>query len=211
MTWWRFGSASSSQKTSLPILSNSSSNQSRGDQQQRAAALVSSSKPDQASALKQFSIVLLLLKAQSRVNFGHSRSVRGAASLCVMLDIFRGLKSLIKVSHIHIDTPVFRLHYSLTVIILIAFSLIVTTRQYVGNPIDCIHSKDFPEDVLNTYCWIHSTYTITGAYKKREGYEVPFLGIDNSRNYADGEKKEYRYYQWVCFMLFFQNKKDLEF
>lgn len=121
-----------------------------------------------------------------------------------MLDIFRGLKSLIKISHIHIDSAVFRLHYSLTVILLIAFSLIVTTRQYVGNPIDCIHSKDLPEDVLNTYCWIHSTYTITAAYKKREGLEVPFPGVDNSKSYPESERKEYRYYQWVCFMLFLQ-------
>jgi len=121
-----------------------------------------------------------------------------------MLDIFRGLKSLIKISHIHIDSAVFRLHYSLTVILLISFSLIVTTRQYVGNPIDCIHSKDLPEDVLNTYCWIHSTYTITAAYRKREGSQVPFPGVDNSRAYPENERKEYRYYQWVCFMLFLQ-------
>lgn len=121
-----------------------------------------------------------------------------------MLDIFRGLKSLIKISHIHIDSAVFRLHYSLTVILLIAFSLIVTTRQYVGNPIDCIHSKDLPEDVLNTYCWIHSTYTITAAYRKREGLEVPFPGVDNSKSYSETERKEYKYYQWVCFMLFLQ-------
>ena len=67
-----------------------------------------------------------------------------------MLDIFRGLKSLISHSHIQIDSPVFRLHYSLTVMVLMAFSLIVTTRQYVGNPIDCVHTKDIPEDVLNS-------------------------------------------------------------
>lgn len=121
-----------------------------------------------------------------------------------MLDIFRGLKNLIKVSHIHIDSAVFRLHYSITVMLLVAFSLIVTTRQYVGNPIDCIHSKDIPEDVLNTYCWIHSTYTITTAYRKKEGSEVPFPGVANSKDYSESEKKVYRYYQWVCFMLFLQ-------
>lgn len=135
---------------------------------------------------------------------GAARSLCPASFGTKMLDIFRGLKSLIKISHIHIDSTIFRMHYSLTVIILIAFSLIVTTRQYVGNPIDCIHSKDLPEDVLNTYCWIHSTYTINSAYRKKEGWEVPFLGVDNSRAYADSEKKEYRYYQWVCFMLFLQ-------
>lgn len=36
-----------------------------------------------------------------------------------MLDIFRGLKSLVKLSHIQIDSPVFRLHYSITVMVLV--------------------------------------------------------------------------------------------
>ncbi|KAF7401001.1 hypothetical protein HZH66_006185 [Vespula vulgaris] len=90
------------------------------------------------------------------------------------------------------------------------YHLIVTTRQYVGNPIDCIHSKDLPEDVLNTYCWIHSTYTITAAYRKREGSEVPFPGVDNSKLYPESERKEYRYYQWVCFMLFLQKLEWVE-
>ena len=120
-----------------------------------------------------------------------------------MLDIFRGLRGLIKINSVHIDSPVFRLHYSLTVIILISFSLIVTTRQYVGNPIDCVHTKDIPEDVLNTYCWIHSTYTIKSAFKKKVGVDVPYYGIDNSRNNL-ADRKVYRYYQWVCFFLFFQ-------
>ncbi|XP_021934422.1 innexin shaking-B isoform X2 [Zootermopsis nevadensis] len=120
-----------------------------------------------------------------------------------MLDIFRGLKNLIKVSHIHIDSPVFRLHYSITVMMLIAFSLIVTTRQYVGNPIDCVHTKDIPEDVLNTFCWIHSTYTLKSAFNKTVGKDVPFKGVDNSRGRTD-DQKYYRYYQWVCFCLFFQ-------
>ncbi|XP_050443660.1 innexin shaking-B [Adelges cooleyi] len=120
-----------------------------------------------------------------------------------MLDVFRGLKSLAKISHVHIDSPVFRLHYSLTVMMLTAFSLIVTTRQYVGNPIDCIHTKDIPEDVLNTYCWIHSTYTIKGAFKKKVGVSVPYPGVDNTKGKLE-DRKTYGYYQWVCFCLFFQ-------
>lgn len=120
-----------------------------------------------------------------------------------MLDVFRGLKNLIKVSHLHIDSPVFRLHYSITVMVLCAFSLIVTTRQYVGNPIDCVHTKDIPEDVLNTYCWIHSTYTIKTAFRKKIGVDVPYPGVENSRD-SNADKKCYGYYQWVCFCLFFQ-------
>lgn len=124
-----------------------------------------------------------------------------------MLDVFRGLKNLIKVNYIHIDSPVFRLHYSITVILLISFSLIVTTRQYVGNPIDCIHTKDIPEDVLNTYCWIHSTYTLKSFFNKKVGVEVPYPGIGNSREKGKedmSDRKIYKYYQWVCFCLFFQ-------
>lgn len=118
-----------------------------------------------------------------------------------MLDIFRGLKSLLRVSNIHIDSPVFRLHYSITVSILIAFSLIVTTRQYVGNPIDCIHTKEIPEDVFNTFCWIHSTFTV--SVNKQEPYAKMYLpGIRTTHD--EKEKKVYKYYQWVSFCLFFQ-------
>ena len=120
----------------------------------------------------------------------------------IMLDIFRGLKNLIKFSHVRIDTAVFRLHYSITVMILLAFSVIITTRQYVGNPIDCIHNKEIPETVINTFCWIHSTYTIPSAHKKQVGIEVPHPGIDRTQDLED--RRYVKYYQWVCFCLFFQ-------
>jgi hypothetical protein len=46
-----------------------------------------------------------------------------------MLDVFRGLKGLVKAHRVTIDSSIFRLHYSATVTFLLAFSLIVTTRQ----------------------------------------------------------------------------------
>ena len=92
---------------------------------------------------------------------------------------------------------------------MLAFSLIVTTRQYVGNPIDCVHTKDIPEDVLNTYCWIHSTYTIPSAFWKRIGIDVAHPGIDKT---VDPDERRYvKYYQWVCFCLFFQVGKLIDF
>lgn len=124
-----------------------------------------------------------------------------------MIDIFRSLKHLVHVSHVRTDSPIFRLHYSVTVMILMSFSLIITTRQYVGNPIDCVHTKDIPEDVLNTYCWIHSTYTLKSMFHKKVGKQVPYPGIANSEG-LDSDKKMYRYYQWVCFVLFFQVGRD---
>ena len=70
------------------------------------------------------------------------------------------------------DSWVFRLHYRLTTTVMLAFSIVISASQYVGNPIDCIHTNDIPEDVVNTYCWIHSTYTIPSAFWKKTGFEV---------------------------------------
>lgn len=45
---------------------------------------------------------------------------------------------MIKLDNYCIDNNVFRLHYKATVIFLVAFSLLVTSNQYFGDPIDCI-------------------------------------------------------------------------
>ena len=119
-----------------------------------------------------------------------------------MLHLFLGLKSLVKVSRFHTDGSVFRLHYRLTVMVLLAFTFIVTTRQYIGSPIMCVHTKEIPKEVLNTYCWIHPTYTLSSAHWKRVGVDVPHPGVDKTRDERD--KKHVKYYQWVGFCLFFQ-------
>ena len=119
-----------------------------------------------------------------------------------MYSVFSSLKSLTKIRSNIIDSTIFRLHYNASVTFLLAFSVLVTTRQYVGNPIDCIHTKDIPEDVLNTYCWIHSTYTIPSAFWKRIGYDVPHPGVDKTID--PSERRFMKYYQWVTFCLFMQ-------
>ncbi|CAO1416544.1 unnamed protein product [Diamesa serratosioi] len=126
------------------------------------------------------------------------------------MEFLRGVYAFMQVSrssinHVKIDSAIFRLHTNATVILLVTFSIAVTTRQYVGNPIDCVHTRDIPEDVLNTYCWIHSTYTVVDAFMKKQGQEVPFPGVDNSQS-SRGQLtiKHTKYYQWVAFTLFFQ-------
>lgn len=66
-----------------------------------------------------------------------------------------------------------------------------------------MHTKDIPEDVLNTYCWIHSTYTLKSLFKKKAGEQIPYPGVGNSEG-KEIDRKVYKYYQWVCFCLFFQ-------
>lgn len=119
-----------------------------------------------------------------------------------MLHLFLGLKSLVKVRRYNTDGSVFRLHYKVTVTCLLAFTFIVTSRQYVGTPILCLHTRDVPKEVLNTYCWIHPTYTLSSAHWKRVGVDVPHPGVDKTRDEKD--KKHVKYYQWVGFLLFFQ-------
>ena len=64
-----------------------------------------------------------------------------------MLHLFLGLKSLVKVSRFHTDCSVFRLHYRVTVMVLLAFTFIVTSRQYIGAAIMCVHSEEIPKEV----------------------------------------------------------------
>lgn len=119
-----------------------------------------------------------------------------------MDQLFGNLKSFIKPQSCIIDNHVFRLHYKFSVVILIAFSLMVTARQYFGDPIDCISKDDIPNKLLDTYCWIHTTFSLEDAWFKQVGVEVPYPGVDKSE---PGSKKIYHaYYQWVCFVLFFQ-------
>lgn len=54
--------------------------------------------------------------------------------------------------------------------------------------------RDIPEDVLNTYCWIHSTFTVAG-----EGGAYP--GVKGA---GTSPRRRAKYYQWVAFTLFLQ-------
>ena len=119
-----------------------------------------------------------------------------------MLDIFKGALGFLKFDSVCIDNNVFRLHYKATVMALLAFTFIVTSRQYVGTPIMCVATREVPKEVLNTYCWIHPTYTLSSAHWKRVGVDVPHPGVDKTRDEKD--KKHVKYYQWVGFLLFFQ-------
>ena len=55
-----------------------------------------------------------------------------------MFDVFGSVKGLIKLDSVCIDNNVFRLHYKATFVILVVASLLVTSKQYIGDPIDCI-------------------------------------------------------------------------
>lgn len=121
-----------------------------------------------------------------------------------MLDVLSLISgSLLKVASINIDNTVFKLHYRVTVLILILFSLLVTCRQYIGNPIECLSpSTLIPNAILDEYCWVSTTFTLPHIESKRVGIDVPHPGVDRS---TENEERVYhQYYQWVCFVFFLQ-------
>lgn len=105
-----------------------------------------------------------------------------------MIDALWPIRGFLKSGGACIDDCVFRVHYQITSILLLAFSLIITARQFVGDPIDCLVSG-VPAHVVNSYCWTASTFTLT----------------DGDGRGNDRDKYYHKYYQWVCFVLFFQS------
>ena len=89
------------------------------------------------------------------------------------LDLLRSAQAILKTDDLTIANVVFKLHYRVTVAILIGSSLVGVAKQYFGDPINCqvIHNmieadqidlsklqtaSDVNSKVLDDYCWIHS-------------------------------------------------------
>ena len=102
---------------------------------------------------------------------------------------------------------VFRLHYMVTVAILIGCSLLVTFSEHFATlgPIQCIgNMRDrMIGGMVNQYCWISSTYTVPRHWDKltaTEGAAYPGVGPEE-----EGDDVEYHaYYQWVPIVLILQ-------
>ena len=83
-------------------------------------------------------------------------------------------------------------------------------------------SDSMSSDIMNIYCWIHSTYTVNDKYERRhcpgiffiiltfrfngtlgQDFPMPGLGEDDVHGDRDGVT-HHKYYQWVIFMLTLQ-------
>jgi len=102
-----------------------------------------------------------------------------------------------------IDNHIFRLHYRASVIILLG-AIALGTSSLVGNPINCM-SDSFSGDLMNTYCWIHSTYSVNDKFNGTPGvdYAHPGLGEDDVRGDRQGWT-HHKFYQWVVLVLILQ-------
>lgn len=119
-----------------------------------------------------------------------------------MYDVFGSIRGLLKLDSVSIDNNIFRLHYKATMFVLVAFSILVTQKQYFGDPIDCIVDK-IPSNLMDTYCWIHSTYTIPDLVGASRDV-VPHPGVANANQMDNHEVVYHKYYQWVTLFLYLQ-------
>ena len=115
----------------------------------------------------------------------------------MVINVFREIRSVLKIDSIQIDNTVFRLHYKATGMMLVLFSLLLSCNQFFGSPIKCDRSglKDFSDEYVSTFCWVESLYSV-----KTDG-KTPYWGIGNSQGQ---QVISHKHYQWICFMLFFQ-------
>ncbi|XP_049775888.1 innexin inx7 isoform X1 [Schistocerca cancellata] len=109
-----------------------------------------------------------------------------------------------KVKLVSIDNLVFKLHYRVTFVLLLVCTILVTSRQYIGEHIRCINDNGVPNNVIETFCFFTSTYTVVRHLDPSAvlsgGGMLPGVGPD-----AEGEPVvRHAYYQWVPFVLFLQ-------
>ncbi|CAL8126486.1 unnamed protein product [Orchesella dallaii] len=123
-----------------------------------------------------------------------------------MFNVFSSLKSLVALNKVIIENGVFILHCKVTVSILLVFTILITTKQHFGEPIDCLTGS---EDVkfgraVDEYCWIHSTFTVNELLNpKKVGKSAVQPGVGHYHP-SRTTKTDHKYYQWVGFYLLFQ-------
>ncbi|CAG9860730.1 unnamed protein product [Phyllotreta striolata] len=113
-----------------------------------------------------------------------------------MIDFYKNLMAFMKIGNIHTDNNVFKLHYKVTVILIATFSVLLTSKQYFGEPIDCDVQQR--KEIIDTYCWINGTFIFEDNILD---YRAPGL---TTRNDKSGSAHFQNYYQWVCIVFALQ-------
>ncbi|CAL4093611.1 unnamed protein product [Meganyctiphanes norvegica] len=125
----------------------------------------------------------------------------------VLVELLGALGGLVKVrTTADLDSAVFKLHYRVTSTILFAFCLLVTCNGLLGDPIACVHDDNpkLQDNVVNTYCWIHTTFTLPKHLDKGYGVGTGVVYPGVGPHLEDDERMYHAYYQWVPFVLFLQ-------
>lgn len=89
-----------------------------------------------------------------------------------MIDKFIPLGAFFRLETACVDNPIFRLQYRFTVPLLLVFTLMVSTKQFFGEPIHCIGDTNNDRVAINSFCWINGTYTVKKLTSKHPNYRL---------------------------------------
>lgn len=119
------------------------------------------------------------------------------------MELFKKVQSLLayNADRVHIDGLSSKLHYRLTATLLFICAVLVTSHQFIGDPIDCISRSSVPLDRLDRFCWVQKTFSANEHWYGEVGTAVAYPGVARTR----GDVVYHAYYQWVCFALFLQS------
>ncbi|XP_050296267.1 innexin inx7-like isoform X2 [Anthonomus grandis grandis] len=127
-----------------------------------------------------------------------------------MLKSFEGIAPFVKklaAQTYSIDNWVFKLHYRITFTIFMVSTILVCSRQYIGEHIHCMTDKgSIPPHVMNTFCFFTSTFTMVKDLNAEhlDDEFIPHPGVGPMGVNSKEEVKRHAYYQWVPFVLFGQ-------
>lgn len=145
-----------------------------------------------------------------------------------MYTAVKPLSKYLQQKSVRIYDGVFTLHAKCTCALLLAFTFLLSSKQYFGDPIVCISDMS-AMDFVNTHCWTMGMYIIN--YKNEEMMEMSSKSIQQDYNEyyrnqnrtmeetllsnAEGifegpagqnaERIYLRYYQWVVPVLLLQS------
>ena len=86
--------------------------------------------------------------------------------------LLQPVKQYFAFDNYHVESFMFTLNTKITTGMVLVCALLVTANQFIGDPIDCFVDKKHvvPPPLMDTYCWIHSTFTlpsrVTGPHRQ---------------------------------------------
>uniref|UniRef100_A0A182PL89 Innexin n=1 Tax=Anopheles epiroticus TaxID=199890 RepID=A0A182PL89_9DIPT len=128
-----------------------------------------------------------------------------------MLEFARPLLNILQIKQVNSTDLIWRLHCRVTVYLLLLASLLLSARQYFGNPIDCVvGSGTVTASTMNEFCWIMGTYISSdpnfGNVLSSPVLDSTDLVKINAKigHVPENERSYQKYYQWVVFILALQ-------
>ncbi|XP_017048629.1 innexin inx4 [Drosophila ficusphila] len=121
-----------------------------------------------------------------------------------MYTAVKPLSKYLQFKSVHIYDAIFTLHSKCTVALLLACTFLLSSKQYFGDPIQCMKSSDM--DYFHAYCWIYGAYvqanvSVSPSFNGAVQCRPDVVG----RGVAPENRRYIRYYQWVVLVLLLES------